>query len=311
MSRQFNELLQDKFEHQGELYSLIHPTSFPDLVEALGVKYTIQAIIDCATHEEDTSHWEHLKEEQDGYIQEYLNSIGNFDNSILVSNITYLAKSNEIRLGELEKMLGISTGYISRTARENTNKRLSIDVVWKVAKFFDVSIDDLISHDFRIPSETADLLRKFIAKLSVQTMLDEVEWECEGGYMYERSPILTQLSLFTEDSDGTVVYHPDHMNPNFKWTLAGDVFSCSSISKEQRLMIITFQTEKFKAFHYDFIFCHGNQDGTYSWKKAFYCNDPFSRLEEQAAALYDRISKKADEVKLAPDVRSIIQDYLS
>ena len=76
-------------------------------------------------------------------------------------------------------------------------------------------------------------------------------------------------------------------------------------------MVIAFQTEKIKCCHYDFIFCRKNEDGSYSWKKAFYCDDPFSRLEEQAAALYDRISRKVDEVRLAPDVRSIIQDYLS
>lgn len=311
MSRQFDEHMEDKFEYQGELRSLICPTSFPELIEALGVRDTIQAIIDFATHEENTSSWEKFKERQNDYIQEYLDSIGNFDNSVLASNITYLARSNQIRLGELEKMLGISTGYISRTARENASKRLSIDVVWKVAKFFDVSIDDLVSRDFRIPSETADLLRQFIAKLSAQTMLDEIEWDCEGGYMYESSPIFTRIPLFTEEDDGTIVYHPDHMNQDLKWTLAGDVYSCGSISKEQCLMVIAFQTEKYKGCHYDFIFYRDNQDGTYAWKKAFYCNDPFSQLEEQAAALYSRISRKADEVRLAPDVRRIVQDYLS
>ena len=311
MSQEFDEHMEDKFEYQGELHSLVCPSSFPELIEALGVRDTLQAIIDYTTHEENMSNWEELKERQNRYIQDYLDSIGNFDNSVLVSNITYLAKSNEIRLGELEKMLGISTGYISRTARENANKRLSIDVVWKVAKFFDVSIDDLISRDFRIPSETADLLRQFIVKLSTQTMLDEIEWDCEGGYICESSPMLFRFPLFTEENDGTVIYHPDHMNQSLKWTLAGDVYSCSSISKGQCLVIIAFQAEQYKGCHYDFIFCRNNQDGTYSWKKAFYCNDPFSRLEEQAAALYSRISRKADEVRLAPDIRNIIQGYLS
>lgn len=310
MSRQFDEYMADKFEYQGELYAIINPTSFTELVEALGIRDTLQAMIDYATHEEDISNWEELEEIQNSYIEEYLDSIGNFDNSVLVSNITYLAKSNEIRLGELEKMLGISTGYISRTARENTSKRLSIDVVWKVAKFFDVSIDDLVSRDFRIPSETADLLRQFVAKLSAQTMLDEIEWDCEGGYIYESNPTLFSLPLFTEEDDGTVIYHPDHMNQNFKWTLAGDVYSCSSISKDQCLMVIAFQTEKCKGCHYDFIFRCSDQDGTYSWKKAFYCNDPFSQLEEQAAALYRQILRKADEIRVAPDVRSIIQNYV-
>ena len=136
MSRQFDEYMEDKFEYQGELKSLIFPTSFSELVAA---------IIDFATHEEDTSRYEEMKERQNDYIQEYLSLIGDFDNSILVSNIIHLAKSNDIRLGELEKMLGISTGYISRTAKENTNKRLSIDVVWKIAHFFNISIDSLVS----------------------------------------------------------------------------------------------------------------------------------------------------------------------
>ena len=44
-----------------------------------------------------------------------------FDNSILISNITHLAKSIDIRLGELEKMLGIEYRlYFSHG--ENTNK---------------------------------------------------------------------------------------------------------------------------------------------------------------------------------------------
>lgn len=108
MSRQFDEYMEDKFEYQGELKSLIEPTSFPELVSALSVRDTLQAIIDFALREEDTSGYEELKERQNDYIQEYLNSIGDFDNRILISNIAFLAKSNGIRLGELEKMLGIS-----------------------------------------------------------------------------------------------------------------------------------------------------------------------------------------------------------
>lgn len=46
MSRQFDEYMEDKFEYQGELKSLIEPTSFPELVSALSVRDTLQAIID-------------------------------------------------------------------------------------------------------------------------------------------------------------------------------------------------------------------------------------------------------------------------
>ena len=269
MSRQFDEYMEHKFEYQGELKSLIEPTSFPELVSALSVRDTLQAIIDFALREEDTSGYEELKERQNDYIQEYLNSIGDFDNRILISNIAFLAKSNGIRLGELEKMLGISAGYISRTAKENTGKRL----------------------------------------LS-QTITDEIEWGCEGGYICDCSPLLLSLPIFLMEDDGTVVYHPEHMNQNYKWELAGDVYSCDTISEGQKLVIIAFQSEDVKGCFYDFIFCTRNEDGTYSWKRAFHTNDPFSPLDERAADLYAQIFKKLDAVRIAPDIRSIVQAYL-
>ena len=310
MSRQFDEYMEDKFEYQGELKSLIEPTSFPELVSALSVRDTLQAIIDFALREEDTSGYEELKARQNDYIQEYLNSIGDFDNRILISNIAFLAKSNGIRLGELEKMLGISAGYISRTAKENTGKRLSVDVVWKIARFFNVGIDDLVNRNLQIPSETSTLLCRFVAKLLSQTITDEIEWGCEGGYICDCSPLLLSLPIFLMEDDGSVVYHPEHMNQNYKWELAGDVYSCDTISEGQKLVIIAFQSEDVKGCFYDFIFCTRNEDGTYSWKMAFHTNDPFSPLDERAADLYTQISKKLDAVKIAPDIRGIVQAYL-
>lgn len=38
MSRQFDEYMEDKFEYQGERKTLIYPTSFAELTEALGVR---------------------------------------------------------------------------------------------------------------------------------------------------------------------------------------------------------------------------------------------------------------------------------
>ena len=85
MSRQFDQYMEDKFEYQGELKSLIYPTSFSELVSALEIRDTLQAIIDSATREEDPSGYKEMKEQQNDYIQEYLNSIGDFDTSFLMN----------------------------------------------------------------------------------------------------------------------------------------------------------------------------------------------------------------------------------
>ena len=45
-------------------------------------------------------------------------------------------------MGDLERLLGISAGYISRTVKENSSKKLSIDVVWKIAELFEISVQN-------------------------------------------------------------------------------------------------------------------------------------------------------------------------
>lgn len=310
MSRQFDEFMEEKFDYHGELHALVKPQSFSGLMDALQAKDELQEIISTLPHDEDDSSWQNLLQIQHNYIEAYLEGIGEFDNSILISNINYFAKSNLLKLGELERMLGVSAGYISRTAKENTGKRLSIDVVWKLAKFFEVDISDLINRDFRIPIETSDLLLRFMRKLIIQTETDSIDWNCEGGYMIYGSEVLGSLPLFTAE-DECVVYHPDHLNQQIKWVLCGDVYSCNSIAENQSLAIITFNKEGNDAREFfDFIFFWKNKDGTYSWKKAFYCNDPYVRLEEYAAPLFDLIEKKVDAARVAPDVRSIILSYL-
>ena len=119
MSRQFDEYMADKFEIYGELYSLVEPENTKELMEALEIKARIQDQINSLMHDEDSSGWCDLLQQQEDYISEYIESLGDFDNTILAKNIVYLVKKNGMRVGELEEFLGISTGYISRTVKED------------------------------------------------------------------------------------------------------------------------------------------------------------------------------------------------
>ena len=309
MSQQFDQHMEDKYDYYGELHSLVSPQSFKELIMALDAKRELQTMIDSTPHVDNTTDWNAMLERQETYIQEFFDSIGDFDNATLVSNISFFSKSSGVRVGELERMLGLSAGYISRTAKENAGKRLSIDVVWKLAKLFGISISDFVGHDFSVPMEMGRMLCRFIQKLINQTELDIIEWNAEGGCVYESSKVLRKLPLFSDEAE-YIVYHPDHMNEQMTWILDGDVYSCSSIAKGQSLAIIPFKTESLKRTHYDFIFFWENCDGSFSWKKAFYCNDPFIDLETYAAHLFKLIEKKQDASKVTPEVRNIIMDYL-
>ena len=67
---------------------------------------------------------------------------------MILANITKLCKSKGISVARLERETGIGNGTISRW--ENSSP--TIDSVRKVAKFFEVTIDELISDTLDEPN---------------------------------------------------------------------------------------------------------------------------------------------------------------
>lgn len=316
MSRQFDEYMSDKFELYGEVHSLVEPDNFEELMEALQVRDLIQQAIDSTMHDEDSSGYCDILQTQEDYIQEFLDGLGEFDNSHLMNNISYVTKKNGLRLGDLEKLLGVSAGYISRTAKENSSKKLSIDIVWKIARLFGIGIKALIEDELEIPNSNTEVLTTFLNKLCRQTEENVIEWESNGGVVCFLDEQYKTLGLITEEDDESV-YHPDHLNPDLKWVLTDDIFVCKGINKDKQLVIIPFNTEKIQRVNYDFLFVWTTKDTTspngkkYHWEKAFYTSDDrFGKLATCAETLYKIIQNQECDAKVSPTVRSFISDYL-
>ncbi len=76
-----------------------------------------------------------------------------------LSNIFILCKIKEIKIGEIEKSVGISPGYLSRM-KKHTNA-ISFDTMVKISKYLDVSLDSLLEDEFskrKITLSVEDLL---------------------------------------------------------------------------------------------------------------------------------------------------------
>ncbi len=92
MSRQLDETIQGKFDYNGEWYSLVEDVnSLGDLIEAMRIR---ELLVQCENHfEPDSGHpcfW--MLRQQEKYIEEYLEKIGDFDKAILLTNIVFLVK---------------------------------------------------------------------------------------------------------------------------------------------------------------------------------------------------------------------------
>ena len=93
-------------------------------------------------------------EEQKKLINGFINAQANYDSKFLSSNLDYLLKMYGLRISDLEGLLGVSAGYVSRTVNPDSKKRLSVDIVWKISAIFQVNVDNLLNIDFQIPTQS-------------------------------------------------------------------------------------------------------------------------------------------------------------
>ena len=81
MSRQYDEAHGDDMVINGEILSAIDPSSFEELLEAVKMKDKLSYAVNTVPNDEDPSSVYVLLEEQEGFIRDYIENLGNFDPS--------------------------------------------------------------------------------------------------------------------------------------------------------------------------------------------------------------------------------------
>lgn len=104
-----------------------------------------------------------------------------FDKKLCMENIYFLAKEKGIKIGDLEKVAGLSTGYLSKLSKEGNTAVPGIDSLLEIASTLYVSIDALVSIDFKVLNSNEKYFAAFIEKLIRGTDSGKVTWEIEGG----------------------------------------------------------------------------------------------------------------------------------
>ena len=110
-----------------------------------------------------------------------MNKIQEFDLELFLRNIKVLAKDQGKKISEVEDAGAVSHGYLSRLENGTIKTVPSIMFVKKIADFFKISIDALISHEYeRILNEETYFLIDFIKSLTDKTVDKSVQWELES-----------------------------------------------------------------------------------------------------------------------------------
>ncbi len=102
------------------------------------------------------------------------------DKSLLFDNITYLLNKTGKKIGEFEKEVGVSVGYISRKALGDGTK-VKLDFLLNAARVLGVTVDMLLSIKLSALSTTEEYLLTFMDKLIKDTKDERLiyHWEVE------------------------------------------------------------------------------------------------------------------------------------
>lgn len=99
-----------------------------------------------------------------------------FSKQKLMDNIYALIQEQGIKIGELENALGVSTGYISRL-NKNPDSTINIELAWRIAKYFGVSVDVLVEGDMTRARDNLRYMGRFLEQLKAKTDANELEWD--------------------------------------------------------------------------------------------------------------------------------------
>lgn len=197
---------------------------------------------------------EHKLEEQKKHITEFINAQENYDSKFLSSNLDYLLKMHGLRISDLEELLGVSAGYVSRTVNPDSKKRLSVDIVWKISAIFQVNVDDLLNIDFQIPTQSLCDVIAFFKKLKQETDEATIHWNNQGNKQEN------YVGIFFRESeegglDGTKRYQyaPDgYANETKAIGLTDDIFSAETSIGEIYLLPLEnqFGEKGYELYHY-------------------------------------------------------------
>ena len=309
MSRQFDDSRENIVDVYGEDVELVEPSNFDELSEAYKTLNKLENYYGGLMHDDDNQNSALASvEQQKEYIQDFIDSLGEFDNTILINNISYMAKSHNMMIKDIEQTLGLSAGYISRTSSENAKKKLSIDVVWKISKLFDVALGDLIESDLSEDNSNKTLICKFIDKLTKQTLNYEIAWDEAGGYCSD----IDEEIYFTNYFEETELLQ-------YRYKKHKDSLICRQILVSggfdgDTLVLVPYINAKTKMENYDFYFLTQGNPYDYndlSLQKIFYTiDDETGSMQNCVKKLLRAIDKIKSDAFLGTNMRSYLEKYV-
>lgn len=231
-----------------------------------------------------------------------------------INNIYYLLQKSNLKIGDLESYVGVSTGYLSRQNKEGSTGKTSLEFALKAAEFLNVNISDLVDTDLNELTPDEQYLLKLIKKVIDDSKTNDLKWkrESESFLLNSNEPHVlfegkNEFDSFLEQYVSYSVYR-SLFSDNVE--IDGDLYRATLINTDSELIITKCKApQKNNAEQYDNFF------ELYLVTKnelAPLCSSLLANeaLTEQVDRLYKFASENYKSVKIDTRIKSILDNYI-
>lgn len=99
-----------------------------------------------------------------------------FQNILFLSNVEFIRKKFDEKVGELENKIGVSTGYFARLSQK-PDTMPGAEVLMNIALHYGVSIDSLLFHSYATFTETDKIMSEYVNKFLGWTLDGNIKWK--------------------------------------------------------------------------------------------------------------------------------------
>lgn len=102
-----------------------------------------------------------------------------YDKNLCLKNLYSLAEKKNLKISELEKCGGMSTGFLSRAKKSGNTAKLPLEGIVAIAEKLEVPLDLFISVDLSSVSETDKYQLDLLNKLLDETIRGVLDWKVD------------------------------------------------------------------------------------------------------------------------------------
>lgn len=312
------------YEYKGETRTIIQPKSQEEFIKAVKMVRELQELIPDAMSAGEEALYEHMETKQADWIRTYVSENIKFDSNILQKNISSLVKKNGLKMSELEDALELSSGYISRTLNEGSNKRMSLDLAWKIAQLLNSDLNTMMTVDLQGKKELHGnnaLVVDFIKKLTQKTFRAEVEWTDLPFSFLGPDKCLYECGMFI-DHNNKPIYQKKGMPSPIRCWLDNDILKISKfINGIEDLYIIPYkyilpnghEKREFELIAVKEAIPRSSEETIIEgWRTLFNYNyETNSAVSEASKELYEAAEEMIRDAKISATDKAFFEDFLN